>query len=83
MVIKGYTEPDPFAEAAARQTEELGIEGELEVLARNVVRVKDQSIVGLQLTVSGLSNADSLTVQREGLRGKRRMRCGLFQPPTD
>lgn len=83
VVIKGYTEPDPFAEAAARQMEELDIEGEIEVLARNVVRVKEQSIVGFQLTVSGLSDADSLTLQREGLGGKRRMGCGLFEPRTE
>ncbi len=80
VVIKGYTEPDSFLDAAARQLEELGIEGQPEVLGRNVVRVKDQSIVGFQLLVSDLSPADSLKLQQEGLGGKRRMGCGLFEP---
>jgi CRISPR-associated protein Cas6 len=80
VVIKGYTEPEPFLDAAARQLEEQGIDGQPEVLRRNVVRVKEQCIVGFQLLVKGLSHPDSLTLQREGIGGKRRMGCGLFEP---
>jgi len=80
VVIKGYTEPDEFRKAAERQLQDLQIAGDVEVGRRNVVRVKDQSIVGFQVVLSGLSDEDSVKLQREGLGGKRRMGCGLFEP---
>lgn len=47
---------------------------------RRVVRVKGKAIVGYALTVSGLSAADSLTLQAMGLGGRTRMGCGFFLP---
>jgi len=83
VVIKGYTQPEPFREAAERQLESMSIDGNIQVEGRNVVRVKDQSIVGFQLTVTDLSSGDCLQLQREGIGGKRRMGCGLFEPRED
>lgn len=83
VVIKGYTEPEPFREAARSQLDAMEVDGELQVEGRNVVRVKGQSIVGFQLTITRLSNEDCLTLQREGIGGKRRMGCGLFEPRTE
>ena len=83
VVIKGFTEPDPFLQAVSRQLDALEIEGQPEALQRNVVRVKGRSIVGFQILILGLSDADSLMLQEQGIGGKRRMGCGLFEPRTD
>lgn len=36
--------------------------------------------MGFGLTVTNLNQIDSLTLQQEGLGGKRKMGCGMFVP---
>ena len=47
---------------------------------RRVVRVKGKAIVGYAVTVTGLTAADSLRLQAEGLGGRLRLGCGFFLP---
>lgn len=47
---------------------------------RRVVRVKGRAIVGYAVVVSGLSAADSLTLQERGLGGRTRLGCGFLLP---
>lgn len=91
VTIKGFTEPGPFLEAAARQMAAMGVSGRLEIPAvaggvraglprRRVVRIRGASVVGFAVSASGLSDRDSLALQEGGLGGRRRMGCGIFVP---
>ncbi len=87
VTIKGFQEPEPFLEAAKRQLEPLGISGTIAIplntegeLDRKAIKIKQYSVVGFGLEVSGLSDEDSIKLQTHGLGGKRRMGCGVFSP---
>lgn len=47
---------------------------------RRVLRIANKKVVGFGLEVSGLDTEESLTVQREGIGGRRRMGGGVFLP---
>ena len=87
VVIKGYQEPESFLEAAQRQLEQLGIQGNLHIPSkadgvpkRKSIKVKRFTVVGFGLEVTRLSDEDSLTLQRKGIGGKHKMGCGVFVP---
>lgn len=50
---------------------------------RRVVRIKERTIVGFGLLVSGLTAEESLLLQERGIGGRRRMGCGVFLPVRD
>jgi CRISPR-associated protein Cas6 len=50
---------------------------------RRVVRVKGRRVVGYACVVSGLSAADSVRLQAQGLGGRTRMGCGFFLPKRE
>jgi CRISPR-associated protein Cas6 len=68
-----------FAAEAGRQLEALGISCPLTVMAKRVIRVKEQQIIGFSAELRDLSADQSLALQTRGLGGKRRMGCGLFR----
>ncbi len=87
-------ESQSFLEGVKRQVEALGVTGEVSLekasgeapvdpFARRVLRIKDRTITGYGVYVSGLSDEDSLKLQAEGIGGRRRMGCGLFVPAKD
>lgn len=78
--IKGFTEPEPFAEAVRRQLDALGLDGEPEVGPRLVQQIEGKLIVGFAMRVHRLSEEQSVLLQAAGLGGRRRMGCGLFRP---
>jgi CRISPR-associated protein Cas6 len=87
VVIKGYQEPESFLEAAQRHLEQLGIQRNLRILTkadgtpkRKTIKIKRFTVVGFGLEVTGLSDEDSLTLQRQGIGGKHKMGCGVFMP---
>ena len=87
VVIKGQQQPEPSLEAAQRQLQQLGIEGEARVsmgahgsLNRKILRVRQYVVVGFGLEVADLSDQDSLKLQVCGIGGKRKMGCGIFVP---
>lgn len=47
---------------------------------RRTLRVRDRTVVGYALEVTGLSPADSVALQASGLGGRRRFGCGIFTP---
>lgn len=47
---------------------------------RRTLKVRDHTVVGFALTVTGLAPHDSLALQAEGLGGRRHMGCGIFVP---
>lgn len=79
-----------FLSALQNQMRSRGINGEIWIddrrdaqgrdLSRRIIHIKEQSIVGYAVSVSGLNAEDSLKLQEVGLGGRRRMGCGIFVP---
>jgi CRISPR-associated protein Cas6 len=87
VTIKNHQEPESFLEAARLQLAALGVVGEVIVPldvegkpARKTIKIKNYSVVGFGVEVSGLSEEDSIKLQISGLGGKHRMGCGVFVP---
>lgn len=91
VTIRRRTEPQEFLKVAQRQLDELGINGKLNLLkkkngelqCRNMQIRKSQgnsSNRGYGVEVTDLSEPDSLTLQRKGIGGRRKMMCGVFVP---
>jgi len=94
VTIKGFMEPEGFLEAARRQLDALDISREAIVgipqaeegrpdegePIRRVLRIKDKTIVGFAVQVSGLTAEESLSLQEHGIGGRRHMGCGVFVP---
>lgn len=78
VTIKGFLEPEPFREAAARQLDTLGVKARLEVGRRRVLVVNGDTIVGFGVTLHDMDDEGSLRLQYAGLGGKQRMGCGVF-----
>ncbi|WP_170228823.1 type I-MYXAN CRISPR-associated protein Cas6/Cmx6 [Polyangium fumosum] len=80
VVIKGFQEPEPFAEAVKRQLDALSVAASIEVGRRRIVTIAGDKVVGFGTTLRGLSEEGSLVVQRAGIGGRQRMGCGVFGP---
>jgi len=80
VTIKGFTEPEPFLDAVCRKLDEMGVKGEPVVGPRRVVRVGQHTIIGFSLAIYELGDEGSIILQEQGLGGRRRMGCGIFQP---
>jgi CRISPR-associated protein Cas6 len=85
VTIKKFQEPEPFLEAAKRQLDALGIQGNLILPfnddgepSRKAIKIKTYSVVGFSLVVTNLNDEDSIKLQIHGLGGKHRMGCGIF-----
>jgi CRISPR-associated endonuclease/helicase Cas3 len=79
VVIKGYTEPDLFGPRLARELESKNVTASVELGRRRVIRIDGRKIVGFEVTLSNLSEPDSLTILNEGLGGRQRFGCGVFR----
>lgn len=73
---------EQFAGAIRRQLDELGVSVEAVVTVgkRRTLRVKQRELVGYEVILEGLSAEESLSLQEQGLGGKRHMGCGVFVP---
>lgn len=87
VIIKKFTDAEPFLDAARRQLDALEITAALELPhdeqgrpRRRVLRIKDKTIIGFSLAAHDLSDADSIKLQTLGLGGRRAMGCGIFNP---
>lgn len=80
VVIKGFTEPEPFRGALQRQLDTLGASARIELGRRRVITVAGDKVVGFEVTLHDLSDDSSLRLQHAGLGGKQRMGCGIFLP---
>jgi len=68
-----------FEEECQRQLESLGVKGRLTVGQRKTFRVREKQIVGYAVTVSELTAEESITLQEQGLGGRRKMGGGFFE----
>lgn len=91
---RAAVEAGPFVEAVRRKLAAAGLAGDVSVPVRpggkrgpepcrRVVRVKGRALVGYAVVVSGLSAADSLKLQADGLGGRTRIGCGFFVPARE
>jgi CRISPR-associated protein Cas6 len=91
VTFRNNVEPEAFLATAMEQLRARNIQGEPHIpLAtsgpyrgqpqRRIIRIKGRSIVGYTLVVQGLSDADSLRLQEEGLGGRTHLGCGFFVP---
>ncbi len=91
VTIRRRTEPKEFLEVAQRQLDELGINGNLTLLKKKNgelqcrrmqinKRAGNSSSRGYGVEVTNLSEQDSITLQRKGIGGRRKMMCGVFVP---
>jgi CRISPR-associated protein Cas6 len=87
VIIKKFTEAEPFLAAAERQLAALNITAKLEIPGdgqgrprRRVMRVHGKALIGFSLVARGLSDDNSILLQSRGLGGKRHMGCGIFNP---
>ena len=78
VTIKGFLQEEEFLVAAKRQLARLGISGQAHLCTRRTLRVRDQQIVGFEMGVTQLTAEESLTLQEQGLGGRRKMGCGVF-----
>jgi len=71
-----------FQAAARRQLDALDIspDANLTLGKRRTLRVKSKEIVGYEVLVEDLTADESLTLQSQGLGGRRHLGCGLFVP---
>ncbi len=80
VVVKGFTEPEPFNGAVKRKLEELGVTAKIEIGRRRIAHIANDRIVGFGLTLRELADEASLRVQYAGIGGRQRMGCGVFLP---
>lgn len=73
---------EAFLAAVGRQLDELGVskEARLSLGKRRTLRIKDKEVVGYEAILEGLTAEESVTVQEQGLGGRRHMGCGIFGP---
>ncbi|AUT02877.1 type I-MYXAN CRISPR-associated protein Cas6/Cmx6 [Nostoc sp. CENA543] len=93
VIIKGFQDSNNFIEAVQRQLDNIGIQGKIELLTRQdgtpqkrqlTINKEEKKfeIRGFGVKISELNPEDSLTLQEQGIGGKRKMMCGIFVPAT-
>ncbi|AGA24812.1 type I-MYXAN CRISPR-associated protein Cas6/Cmx6 [Singulisphaera acidiphila] len=91
VTFRGITDPTLFETNIRRQLEKRKIAGKPSLVVaaratwtgqpmRRVLRVKDKQVIGYSLRIHGLKSEESISIQEEGLGGRRRMGCGVFLP---
>ncbi|MBI6545333.1 MAG: type I-MYXAN CRISPR-associated protein Cas6/Cmx6 [Cyanobacteria bacterium NC_groundwater_1444_Ag_S-0.65um_54_12] len=80
VTIKGYQEPETFAEAMRRQANELGIKASFIIGQRRILLIHEKRIVGFEVLAQDLNDEDSLKLQQLGIGGRHKMGCGIFVP---
>ncbi len=57
----------------------LAVKGRFQVIKRKTFQVHGKQVVGYSVLASGLNPEDSITLQENGLGGRRKMGCGFFE----
>ncbi len=93
VTIKGFQDSTNFIKAVQRKLDNLEIQGKIELLTRQDgtpqrrqltinKEGKQFKVRGFGVKISKLNSEDSLTLQEQGIGGKRKMMCGIFVPAT-
>jgi len=93
VIITGFQDSTTFIEAVQRQLDNLEVQGKIELLTRQDgtpqrrqltinKEGKQFKVRGFGVKITELNPEDSLTLQEQGIGGKRKMMCGIFVPAT-
>lgn len=80
-LFKCHVSPFEFGVALGKQLHELGVSTIPSIGNRQILKIKDDIVVGYGITFTGLKAQDSIVLQVCGLGGRRRMGCGVFKHP--
>jgi CRISPR-associated protein Cas6 len=85
VTIKGFMDAEPFAQAVRRQLDakEISERVVLTIGKRRTIKIRDKEVVGFEVLLEGLTAQESITIQEQGLGGRRHMGCGVFVPMKD
>lgn len=82
VTTKNGNDQKRFEEEMKRQMETLDCKGKLSVGKRKTFKLHGKQVVGYSVLVSELTAEESITLQEQGLGGRRKMGCGFFEPRT-
>jgi CRISPR-associated endonuclease/helicase Cas3 len=91
VIIRRFQEPQSFLEAAKRNLERLNIQGSITLSTRakgqpqcRQLTIKNKTgtfaVRGFSVQIAELNPEDSITLQKYGIGGKKKMMCGVFVP---
>lgn len=80
VTIKGKTADACLRMAVFDQLKNIGVKSSIRVANRQIVHVAGSKIVGYTVSLSDLSEIDSVAVQMHGIGGRNRFGCGVFIP---
>lgn len=70
-----------FYDVLQRSMGRIGVWGRVKIGARRTIKIRRYNIVGYEVTITDLTPRSSLSLQMQGLGGKRRLGCGVFSAP--
>ena len=82
VTTKNGNDQKRFEEEMKRQMETRDCKGKLSVGKRKTFKLHGKQVVGYSMLVSELTAEESITLQEQGLGGRRKMGCGFFEPRT-
>lgn len=80
VTTRNGDEEQRFDREIDRQLDALSISCAWKKGKRRTFKIHDKQVVGYALFVHGLNARDSLSLQENGLGGRRKMGCGMFEP---
>lgn len=83
VTTKNGSNQERFEAEVSRQMAGLRVLGRFSVGERRTFKVHGKQVVGYSLQISELDAQESITLQENGLGGRRRMGCGFFEPLRD
>jgi CRISPR-associated protein Cas6 len=79
VTTKNGTEQARFEAEIKNQMENLGLKGRIAIGKRRTFQVHGKQVVGYSVLVSELTAEESIRLQENGLGGRRKMGCGVFE----
>lgn len=80
VVFKHHLTPETFLTHVIEDLARLGVRADVALGRRRIVTIAGDRVVGFGLALHGLSEDDSMRLQRDGLGGRRHFGCGVFVP---
>lgn len=79
VTTRNGNDQDRFQSEISRQMQEMEIQCSWKVGKRRTFKVHGKQVVGYSILAHGLDAASSLRLQEQGLGGRRKMGCGMFE----
>jgi CRISPR-associated protein Cas6 len=79
VTTKNGHDQNRFEAEIKTQMEKMNVEGKLTVEKRRTFQVHGKQVVGYSVLATELTAEESITLQENGLGGRRKMGCGFFE----